>query len=223
MTVVSMGGNPSRYVVERVTSKMANDLTIRRHYLRRRASTMFAWGLFDGMELLGVVIYGKPASPFPCIGVCGAEESSRVLELTRLWIDDSAERNSESFLIGSSLRQLPEDYDIVLSYAEIEAGHLGVVYQATNWIYTGLSSAHKDWAIEGETVAHSRHRLDELGGVNKARALLGDNLVQYERGRKHRYVMFRGSKTRRKELLGKLRYAPQDYPKIPAHLTQLED
>ena len=27
--------------------------------------------------------------------------------------------------------------------------HIGTVYQATNWIYTGLSAKRTDWVIEG--------------------------------------------------------------------------
>jgi hypothetical protein len=54
---------------------------------------------------------------------------------------------------------------------------------------------------------------DEHGGVDGAKEFYGDRLQKHERGRKHRYVMFRGSKFRRKELLSKLRYGLQDYPK----------
>jgi hypothetical protein len=45
---------------------------------------------------------------------------------------------------------LATKHDIVVSYAEIEAGHTGVVYQATNWIYTGLSDRHAEWRLDGK-------------------------------------------------------------------------
>jgi hypothetical protein len=108
---------------------------------------------------------------------------------------------------------LPKELDIVVSYAEIQAGHIGIVYQATNWIYTGMSDRHVEWLLDGKTAKHSRHLFDEHGGVNGAKAFFGERLIKGERPRKHRYVFLRGVKKRRKELLSKLRYEPKPYPK----------
>ena len=202
------------YTIKQISSQEATKMVVENHYLHRRASTMFAYGLFDGEKMLGCVIYGKPASPSLCVGVCGPEESSRVLELTRLWIADGTPKNTESYLIGRSLRLLPEEKDIIVSYAEIDAGHIGIVYQATNWIYTGMSDRHVEWRLDGKSGTHSRHLFDEHGGVNGAKAFYGDRLERHERPRKHRYVYFRASsKPRRKELLDKLRYKVQPYPR----------
>lgn len=203
----------SHFEVWAIDPATAQGVVKRHHYLRRSASAMFCFGLFDGMELLGVAIYGKPASPSLCVGICGPEESSRVVELTRLWIQDGTPKNSESYLIGQSLKLLPSEYDIVVSYAEIGAGHTGVIYQATNWIYTGLSDAHVEWRLDGQTNKHSRHLFDEHGGIEGAKEFFGDRLQRHERGRKHRYIMFRGSRSRRKNLLNKLNYEIQPYPK----------
>jgi hypothetical protein len=108
---------------------------------------------------------------------------------------------------------LPTDKDIVVSYAEIGAGHVGTVYQATNWLYTGMSDRHVEWRLDGKSGSHSRHLFDEHGGVNGAKAFYGERLERHERPRKHRYVMFRGNKWRKRELLEKLRYEVQPYPK----------
>jgi hypothetical protein len=209
-----MNASPLDYVVEPITSKMANGLVVTNHYLHRKASTMFAFGLFDGMELIGTIIYGKPASPSLCKGVCGVDEALRVIELTRLWVQDKTPKNTESFFIGKTLRMLPQDFDIIVSYAEIDAGHRGIVYQATNWIYTGLSDRHVQWQLESHGNKHSRHLFDEHGGINGAKAFYGDALQRVERPRKHRYVFFNTSnKRRKKELMAKLRYKIQPYPK----------
>lgn len=202
------------YEIERIPTRRAMEMVIANHYLHRAAPAMFAYGLFDGLEMVGCIIYGKPASRSLCMGVCGPEESSRVIELTRLWIEDGTPKNTESYLIGNTLRMLPPEYDVIVSYAEIGAGHVGTVYQATNWIYTGMSDRHVEWRLEGETGKHGRHLFDEHGGVENAKAFYGDRLQRVERGRKHRYVMLRGSKRRRKELLAKLRYEIKPYPKV---------
>lgn len=202
------------YTIKQIDSKSATKMVVENHYLHRRASTMFAYGLFDGEEMIGCVIYGKPASNALCVGVCGPDESSKVLELTRLWIKDGTPKNTESFLIGRSLRMLPNDKDIIVSYAEIGAGHIGVVYQATNWIYTGMSDRHVEWRLDGKSASHSRHLFDEHGGVNGAKAYFGERLERHERPRKHRYIYFNtNNKWRRRELNAKLRYGRQPYPK----------
>lgn len=201
------------YTIERITNKMAQEVVIAKHYLHRSAPAMSSFGLFQGMHLAGVIIFGKPASPSLCKGVCGSDESSRVLELTRLWIEDGTPKNAESFLIGNAIKQLPIEYDILVSYAEIGAGHVGTVYQATNWIYTGMSDRHVEWRLDGESSKHSRHIFDEHGGVNGAKKFYGERLQKHERPRKHRYVMLRGSKSRRKELTRKLKYPIKPYPK----------
>jgi hypothetical protein len=202
------------YTIREVTSQEATKMVVEFHYLHRRASAMHCFGLFDGEEMIGCVIYGKPASPSLCVGVCGKEESDKVIELTRLWIRDNTPKNTESFLIGRSLRLLPKQKDIIVSYAEIDAGHLGTVYQATNWIYTGKSDRHVEWRLDGLSGSHSRHLFDEHGGVNGAKEFYGERLHRHERPRKHRYIMFNTkSVARRRELLSKLRYEIQPYPK----------
>lgn len=202
-----------KYEIEPIPKKVAQEMVVKNHYLHRSASAMFAFGLYDGLNLLGVIIYGKPASPALCVGVCGPEESSKVIELTRLWIEDGTPKNTESYFIGKTLNLLPIEYDIVVSYAEIQAGHLGIVYQATNWIYTGMSDRHAEWRLDGKPGNHSRHLFDSVGGINKAKEVFGSRMQKHERPRKHRYVFFRGSKSRKKELRKKLRYEVKPYPK----------
>ena len=189
------------------------DLIVKNHYLHRKAPCSQAFGLFenDG-SVAGVVTYGTPASRAVQKGLCGIEEANNVLELTRLWIKDGTPKNVESFLIGNTLPLVEKE--IVVSYAEVEQGHLGIVYQATNWFYTGLSDKHSMWIIQGTDGKHRRHIFDSYGGINEAKKILGDKMVRGERPRKHRYVFFNASNKKRKRyLLSKLRYELQPYPK----------
>jgi len=202
------------YEVHEISAREATDVIVKNHYLHRRGPASSCFGLFDDWgSLVGVITYGTPASPSLCKGIAGEDEVEHVTELTRLWIADITPKNAESFLIGRSLKMLPSEKDLVVSFAEIRAGHVGTVYQATNWIYTGMSDRHVEWRLDGvESNKHGRHLFDEYGGVDKAKEILGDRLVRAERPRKHRYVFIRGSKWRRKELLSKLRYEVQPYP-----------
>ena len=113
------------------------------HYARRMPCIQYAYGLFQDSELIGVVTYGQPASPSVCKGIAGEENRHRVLELNRLVILPNSPPNSASFLVAHSLKLLPKDMFIV-SYADSAWGHKGYVYQATNWLYTGMTGERTD-------------------------------------------------------------------------------
>ena len=47
-------------------------------------------------------------------------------------------------------------YDLILvSYADTQMNHNGYIYQATNWIYIGMTKSRTDKYVEGNR--HSRH------------------------------------------------------------------
>ena len=201
-----------KYKIKKIDYKTAIDLVIKNHYLHRKAPCSFAFGLFCSKtdEIIGVIIYGTPSSAPLRSGLCGKEESFNVIELTRLWIKDDTPKNTESFLIGNTLKLVNKE--IIVSYAEIQQGHVGVVYQATNWIYTGLSAKRTNWTIEGND-KHCQTIADKYS-AKEVREKYGDKFSLVQRPRKHRYVYFNCSKKRKKELLFKLNYKIQKYPKL---------
>lgn len=154
------------------------------HYARRMPCVQYAFGLFDAEELIGVVTYGQPASAPLCKGLAGEQNRKHVIELNRLAIlPDHNGGNCASFLVANSLKQLP-DYTFVVSYADYGGwNHIGYVYQATNWIYTGLTKPRTDKYSKS---GHARHHAD------------GETRRQY-RTAKHRYVYLVGTKKERKK------------------------
>tara|TARA_R110000824_G_scaffold186866_1_gene368082 strand:+ start:132 stop:764 length:633 start_codon:yes stop_codon:yes gene_type:complete len=207
--------NKTDVEIREIDHKIAMSLVVENHYLHRKSPCSYAFGLFknDGLfsELLGVITYGIPASRPLQRGICGDEEADNVIELTRLWLKDEAPKNCESYLISNSMKLV--DKEIIVSFAEIAQGHLGIVYQATNWLYTGLSQKRVDWAIVGRKNKHIRHIMDLYGSIEEAKSILGKNLIRKERPRKHRYIYFNTNKKRKKELLNKLLYKVEKYPK----------
>jgi len=174
-----------------ISKEKATELIIKHHYLRRKCPTSLAYGIKVGDETMGVLIIGKPNSYSACVGVTGGTRMDvkldkgrwrDVFELNRLWVSDDLPPNTESRFIGWVLRELKRDYPnlILLSYADGEQNHVGYVYQATNWIYTGLSAKFEDRTLAG----YNDHR-----SVPKGK-LQGPNVIRKQRSRKHRYVMF---------------------------------
>ena len=158
---------------------------------------MHAFGLYEDENLIGAITYGKPASPFLCRGICGEENSGKVIELNRLVIDSKI-AYCASFLIGGSLRSLPRP-SIVVSYSDTAWHHIGYVYQATNWLYTGCTGERTDAvAANGRHPRHCKER--HLAPRRK-------------RSAKHRYVIFVGSKLQKRRLRRSLKYSVFPYPK----------
>jgi hypothetical protein len=204
-------GPKSLFSIRQIDYKSAMTVIVEHHYLHRKCPCSFAYGLFcnECKAIVGVVIYGTPSSSPLRAGICGIEEKDNVIELTRLWIKDGTPKNTESYLIGNTLGKV--DKEIIVSYAEIQQGHMGIVYQATNWIYTGLSAKRTNWTIEGID-KHCQTLADQYTSF-EIREKYKDRFKLVDRPRKHRYVYFNCSSKRKKQLLCKLKYTIEPYPK----------
>jgi len=200
--------------VRPVKNEDTHQWLLNRHYAKRLCPISYAFGLFDGSDLVGVVTYGTPVSSPLRVGVCGESWSGSVVELNRLVCEEG--RNYASILVGGSLRLLPKP-KVVVSYADTAQGHVGYVYQATNFIYTGLSAKRTDWHVDGLDHLHGATIADmSRGQENRAeymRDRFGDDFSLVDRPRKHRYIYFCGSKRERKQMAKDLMYGIEDYPK----------
>jgi hypothetical protein len=96
-----------------------------------------------------------------------------------------------------------------MSYADTAQGHMGIVYQATNWRYYGLSEIRTDRVfIDGTKSKHGRHIISTE--VNNLR----ERTVLVLRPRKHRYVQILADKSTVKKIDSDIRYSIHPYPKI---------
>jgi hypothetical protein len=197
-------------VVIQIQPKETYQWLLEKHYAKRIPQIMYAFGLYVDNTLKGVVTYGIPASPALCMGICGKEYSDKVLELNRLCLLEN-NKNESSFLVSNSIKLLPKP-TIVVSYADTSQGHVGYVYQATNFVYTGLSAQRVDWTIKGMEHKHSKTISDGMT-LESIKEKYGDDFYYTERSRKHRYIFFHGSKTDKKVMRKLLKYNIEPYPK----------
>jgi len=132
-----------------IDKQVAAKMIIKNHYSHAWTSCRYALGVFSKGddhqwygtsedELLGVIVYGFPVGRHVATNISPLVTKDNVLELTRLWIKDSTPKNTESYVISLSfdwLRQNDKDIKVLVSYADPSAGHLGKIYQATNWLF----------------------------------------------------------------------------------------
>lgn len=121
-------------------SKTAARLVVAQHYLHRRPPISFAFGIHAHGKLLGCVTYGTPASRHLQKSACPSDPG-RVVELNRLWLDDSLPHNTASWFVSRTFRMLPPR--IVVSYADPLYGHYGYVYRALNFRYAGWTDMER--------------------------------------------------------------------------------
>ena len=203
------------YHIEEIPYQTAMQIVIEKHYLHRKCPCSKAYGLISNKtgEIKGVITYGVSCSSTLLKGICGEEEMHNVYELNRLWVSDDVEKNGESFLISNTIKRL--DKEIIVSFADSSQGHVGYVYQATNFLYCGLSARFRDPKVRGLENQHHATYAHGLTMEQVKEKYGAENVYYVERPRKHRYVIFNAPPKRRKELLSKLKYKVQEYPKKP--------
>lgn len=129
-----------QYKVKSINKSECKDWILKKHYAKRLCSISYAFGLFDADNILnGVVTFGMPPSSTIAQSICGEEFKKYLLELNRLIVNDGLPKNTLSFFVSNAIKKLPSN-KIIVSFADPNIGHNGYIYQATNFIYTGLSS-----------------------------------------------------------------------------------
>jgi hypothetical protein len=168
-----------KYSVKSIETYLTKDWLLHKHYAKRMCSISYAFGLFKDNIMEGVCTFGSPPSRALCVGLCGEEFALSVLELNRLCVNDNLEKNTLSFFVSN------------------------YIYQATNWIYTGLSAKRTERYDINNPNKHSK-------SITENKNYNYNDLAVRNRPQKHRYVYFTGKKN---IALKHLRYKIEPYPK----------
>lgn len=202
-------GNHNMEVI-RVTKAICKEIATERHYSRGIGIFWEGYALIEDGNITGICVYGQPAAMIQKHAF--SDKDFRLYELTRLvvWSED---KNARSFLISKSLNMLSVKPSAVISYADSNQGHVGIVYQATNWIYTGAPVAcGKNVIIDGKL--YHPQTLADMGikKQHKWAKEMGYEMVPQKP--KHRYFYLLGSKREKRNMLKRLNYdVVADYPK----------
>ena len=197
--------------VHPIPPAFAKHLLVRNHYLHSfPGGTQHSFGVFSKNRLAGAITFG--VGPTNGHRLVDGAEARDCLTLTRLWLCDDLPKNSESRVIGFSLKSLGRYTGVkfVLSYADPAQEHVGTIYQATNWIYTGPSSAMPLYDIGDGVQRHSRTLSHNIGSHSMRHfADHGVTVKKIPQQPKHRYVYFLDKRWR-----SRLRGPEHSYPKL---------
>ena len=126
--------------LKRATPEAIRYACVNFHYAKSVPSAQYAYNVYnDCGEWCGVIIFGCGASHYAakCLGYNVGE----VLELVRVALNGKQACTSEC--VAAAIRRVQADAPMVkclISYADQNQGHQGIIYQATNWIYLGDTS-----------------------------------------------------------------------------------
>ena len=177
--------------VRPIPHKAAKALLVR-HYLHTMpGGTRLAFGVFSGKRLMGAVTLG--VGPFNVHRLVAGSTRDDCLVLSRLWLADDLPKNSESRVLAVILRSIGRDTSVkfLVTYADPTAGHVGTIYQATGWLYTGMSEPSVLYDI-GDGVLRNSRTLGHAYGTRSSR-YFSEHSVELKGLRqeaKHRYVYF---------------------------------
>jgi len=195
--------------IVKVTKQQADEFVLKKHYSHRAPIFWEGFGLEEDGAIQGVVVFGQPSPPIQRHAF--RDRDFRLYELARLVVQTKA-KNAASFLVGNALRMLDGPCAVV-SYADMEQAHCGIIYQATNWIYTGATVSHDHaYIVEGKRV-HPISLRDQ--GITDPKRWAKENGIQTVKPMpKHRYFYVCGTKRDRKRILASLNYPIiPEYPK----------
>ena len=160
-------------------------------------------GAWEDGKFIGVVIFGRGANK--SLGApygYGQEESC---ELVRIALREHETPVSRIMAIALKfLKKSNPKLKLVVSFADTEQGHHGGIYQATNWLYDGLTNSADEYLYKGKRW-HGRAFRKSYGSHLK---YLDKGLEIVKGAQKHRYLM-----PLTKEAKNRLRDIGKPYPK----------
>lgn len=130
------------------------------------------YGAWENGIFIGAIIYSRGAT-FN-IGSPYGLEQTQVCELTRMALNTHISPTSK--ILSATIRMFKKQQPgirLIVSYADKDQGHIGTIYQATNWVYTGFwdGDSMPYMKIHGKTV-HPR----QVYSIYKTRS------IEYVRG-----------------------------------------
>ena len=200
-------------VIRPVPFAIARALIVPHHYLHSLpGGTMLAFGVFLAGRLLGAVTFG--VGPFNGASLVTGAACDDCLTLTRFWLSDELPGNSESRVLGLVIKALKRHTTLrfLIAYADPSMGHVGTIYQASNWQYSGLSEATSQYDVGDGRARHGRSLAHSFGTCSVRHPWTnGVPIRLIPQARKHRYIYFLDPAWR-----SRLHVQVQPYPKREA-------
>ena len=143
----------TNFIVETVDRKVIQSFIHKWHYSHdtNGIQQKQCFALFNDNRMIGAMIYAIPSMKSTAAKY-NPDNPDRCWELRRLCCIDDTPTNTESYFISQTLKWLRQntDVEVVVSYADLEQGHEGVIYKASNFHLIGQSGGGKNLIVDGK-------------------------------------------------------------------------
>ena len=208
-----------RAEVRRVSRHLAQQIIHKYEWLGTMAQTGYHYGIFYGSFCAGVCCYaagggtGGVNSHMP-FGI----KPNELAILARGACVHWAPKGSNSKLVSWACKLMAKDTHckIVIAYSDTDAGEIGTIYQACNWIYIGKGSSTRQWIAPNGRIFDQKlpYDLKRKQGGTRAQftsALRAAGWEEQSSNPKHRYVCILDKSD--KPLIDRVERMRQPYPK----------
>lgn len=140
-------------------------------------------GVWENEKFIGVIIFSRGANKG--LGSPFVLTQTECCELTRVAL--TTHKTPVSRIIKISLKLLKQisNMKLIVSFADEEQNHHGGIYQAGNWIYSGMTNAADEYLYKGRRY-HGRAFRKSMGSHLN---YLDKGLQIIKGSSKHRYLM----------------------------------
>jgi hypothetical protein len=143
---------PADFDVSEISDNLAKDFVLNHHYAASYPAARRRFGLFEHGDLVGVAVFSHPCNEKTITTVFRCQRAVDGLELGRFVLLDGVAANGESWFLARCREKLKNDYPGITSFSDpiprqtvegqqIFAGHIGIIYQASNAAYLGRGTA----------------------------------------------------------------------------------
>jgi hypothetical protein len=171
--------------VREIDHKTASEIILQYEWIGNAGTSEYRFGLYFGPYLAGVVSFGRTAGSNAAASVCGKENAHLVTTLSRGTCVHWAHRHSASYLISRACDlMVGKGLNIFVAYSDTEAGEVGTVYQASNWLYGGRTNGSEQFRWIGEAIEDDNGRDWKNGEWHDCRLISA-----YTRNRRNRKLL----------------------------------
>lgn len=160
-------------------SRKAVDFACKNYHYSKNAAPRahdLAFSVFENSVFCGCICYGRGATND--IGKPYNLNSGECIELIRVALNGKQSSTSKALSISLKLvKKYAPLTRMIVSFADPEQTHIGILYQATNWIYVGKTIPAKEYILNGKRIHGRTYR--SAGKPKNAEEVYGSSKFRY--------------------------------------------
>lgn len=207
-----------RAIVKPVSKRLAEQIILKYEWLGTMAHSSLHFGILFGMYCAGVICIASEGGSGARLHRTWGLARHEYLQLVRGACVHWAPKGANSKLISWTCKLLSRQTDgkLLVAYADTDAGEIGTVYQAANWVYIGRGASLNQWVSPDGRIYDFKlpwdlARRDGRTRPEYVKALRDAGWREQPSNPKHRYVFPLDRSDR--ELMKLVEERAQPYPK----------